>query len=625
MASSGINNLFNYGRALPEPFTAVSKKVSVSSKYGDKTSSTLCATVIKAIHAYIDCLEGNEKGAVGLTGDFCVAEYKSSAGPSAFHLVVYNKSSGTIKACVYDQNTEMVEEYVANARARDGAAILFAMMPELLSDEEFQSHFDKYKAERDEGYPKAEEAMLSMAVLCDNAYRRIKDAGCAAHIRAEINASGTMDRLSKMQLDRGEYEPHTVCAGEFQIFARTAASHTIKSAKTVIGNEDFEGKFPLSARRLTPFEQSLVPRLPSWYIIPQEVVDICKHASVTTGKTSPMRNFLLRGPAGTGKTMGAKAIAAGLGLPYMKYTCSADTEVYDFIGQVFPETDKPTTGNAELDLEREQLKAQGGITYQNVAALMHLPDLDDMEYDPEGVYRALTGSEKPSATARECMELVLEKVTEKVRLLSKTSERSQGGGQRFSYIETDFLRALKNGYVIEIQEPTTIVQPGVLVGLNSLLEQEGTITLPTGEVIRRHPDAVVVVTTNVSYEGCRGMNQSIIDRMNLVRDVELPEPEVMVQRAMSVTGATDEYEVSEMVKVVDSMAKYCRTHGISDGNVGMRSLIDWIMSSMVTENPYESALYTIISKATSDENDRYTLIENVLEPVFSATRYKKAV
>ena len=33
-----------------------------------------------------------------------------------------------------------------------------------------------------------------------------------------------------------------------------------------------------------------------------------------------MRNFLLRGPAGTGKTQGARAIAAGLHLPYMKYT-----------------------------------------------------------------------------------------------------------------------------------------------------------------------------------------------------------------------------------------------------------------------------------------------------------------
>lgn len=116
---------------------------------------------------------------------------------------------------------------------------------------------------------------------------------------------------------------------------------------------------------------------------------------------------------------------------------------------------------------------------------------------------------------------------------------------------------------IEIQEPSTIVQPGVLVGLNSLLEQTGSITLPTGEIIERHPDAVVVVTTNVSYEGCRGMNQSVIDRMSLVRDVEMPTPEVMVQRAMSVTGATDEYQVSQMVQVVNDLAEYCRKNSIT--------------------------------------------------------------
>jgi len=75
-------------------------------------------------------------------------------------------------------------------------------------------------------------------------------------------------------------------------------------------------------------------------------------------------------------------------------------------------------------------------------------------------------------------------------------------------VETDFVKALKHGYLVEVQEPSTIIQPGVLVGLNSLLEQEGSITLPTGEIIRRHPDTVVIVTTNVSYEGCRPMNRA---------------------------------------------------------------------------------------------------------------------
>ena len=245
-----------------------------------------------------------------------------------------------------------------------------------------------------------------------------------------------------------------------------------------------------------------------------------------------------------------------------------------------------------------------------------------LSYDPAGVYKALTGSEKPDASSQDCMAIVLDKVTEKVRALSKRDENAKSSGQTYTYVETDFIKALKNGYVIEIQEPSTIVQPGVLVGLNSLLEQTGSITLPTGEIIERHPDAVVVVTTNVSYEGCRGMNQSVIDRMSLVRDVEMPSPEVMVQRAMSVTGATDEFQVSQMVQVVNDLAEYCRKNSITDGSYGMRSLIDWIVSTEITGDAYNSAMYTIISKATSDELDREALISAVLEPIIPPKRRK---
>lgn len=153
-------------------------------------------------------------------------------------------------------------------------------------------------------------------------------------------------------------------------------------------------------------------------------------------------------------------------------------------------------------------------------------------------------------------------------------------------------------------------------------EQGGSITLPTGEVIQRHPDTVIVVTTNVTYEGCRSLNQSVVDRMSLVEDIELPSPEVMVQRAMAVTGATDEYQVSQMVQVVNDMSDYMRKNNITDGSCGMRSLIDWITSAEITGDVYRSAISTIISKASSDEDDREALKTTVLEPIFAPSRKK---
>ena len=620
--SVSINNLFNYSRSLPVPFdTMTNKKVKVASMYGAKTESTLCGSVIKAVHAMCRCMNGTGEGAVGqIDTNKSVAEYKSSVGPDAYHLVVFDAASGSALASVYDKNTELIEQYVAHPSQRDGAAIFFALMPFLMSDAEFDETFQEYYDQFIAGYPDMAKATESMAILCDNAYRRIKDDTCPAHINITVDKSGNLMRVSQGQLDSGSFVPNSVTAGEFTIFAKTGPA-VIKKAGVVVEHTDFVGKYPLTpGRTLSALELSLIPKLPEWYIIPPEVVDICKHAQKTTGRPMQMRNFLLRGPAGTGKTMGAKAIAAGLGLPYMKYTCSANTEIFDFTGMIFPETDAVSTGSSELDREREILKSMGGISYANVAKLMRLPDLDDMDYDPAGVYQALTGVENLAATVQDCMSVVLEKVTEKVQALSKRAENRQSSGQNYTYVETDFVKALKHGYLVEVQEPSTIIQPGVLVGLNSLLEQEGSITLPTGEIIRRHPDTVVIVTTNVSYEGCRQMNQSVVDRMSLVKDIELPEPEVMVQRAMAVTGCADEYLVSQMVQVVNDMADYCRKNSITDGACGMRSLIDWVISAEISGDPYLSAKYTVISKATADEEDREALITTILDPMFATKR-----
>ena len=620
--SVSINNLFNYSRSLPVPFdTMTNKKVKVASMYGAKTESTLCASVIKAVHAMCRCMNGTGEGAVGqIDTNKSVAEYKSSVGPDAYHLVVFDAASGSALASVYDKNTELIEQYVAHPSQRDGAAIFFALMPFLMSDAEFDETFQEYYNQFIAGYPDMAKATESMAILCDNAYRRIKDDTCPAHINITVDKSGNLMRVSQGQLDSGSFVPTSVTAGEFTIFAKTGPA-VIKKAGVVVEHTDFVGKYPLTpGRTLSALELSLIPKLPEWYIIPPEVVDICKHAQKTTGRPMQMRNFLLRGPAGTGKTMGAKAIAAGLGLPYMKYTCSANTEIFDFTGMIFPETDAVSTGSSELDREREILKSMGGISYANVAKLLRLPDLDDMDYDPAGVYQALTGVENLAATVQDCMSVVLEKVTEKVQALSKRAETRQSSGQNYTYVETDFVKALKHGYLVEVQEPSTIIQPGVLVGLNSLLEQEGSITLPTGEIIRRHPDTVVIVTTNISYEGCRQMNQSVVDRMSLVKDIELPEPEVMVQRAMAVTGCADEYLVSQMVQVVNDMADYCRKNSITDGACGMRSLIDWVISAEISGDPYLSAKYTVISKATADEEDREALITTILDPMFAPKR-----
>lgn len=51
----------------------------------------------------------------------------------------------------------------------------------------------------------------------------------------------------------------------------------------------------------------------------------------------------------------------------------------------------------------------------------------------------------------------------------------------------------------------------------------------------------------------------------------------------------------------------------------MREFKSWVLSTMVTNDPYESALSTIISSASADPDNRAELISACLEPQYSKT------
>ena len=70
------------------------------------------------------------------------------------------------------------------------------------------------------------------------------------------------------------------------------------------------------------------------------------------------------------------------------------------------------------------LMSMGGINYANVAKIMNLPDLEDMDFDPAGVFQTLTGVTNDNATSRDCMAVVMDMVTEKIKALSKPAEKN---------------------------------------------------------------------------------------------------------------------------------------------------------------------------------------------------------
>ena len=602
MARGKLFESWSFKLSLPEPFDDPQysgMKDFGLSKYnsaGSVPKASLHAPTLRAILAYANLVNTSARGddttglgAIGHQGSsYRIAEY-CSAGKT--DCVVFNPNNGKFIASQFRGGSEVPSPYTVGPGAGSGSALLFALMPIFEEDSEFHDHFEELRSAMEAGWPDVDNALTHALTLCDNIYRRIENARNVgqAGVKLAVPQTGNITPLSRMAIDSGNYSPDGVVYGTFSVL-EVGAVHT--AAAKVYAREDFIGHYQLSTRTLTAREEAMVPQLPDWYIIPREVVRVCEHAQMTSTAQQPMRNFLFRGIAGTGKTMGAQAVAAGMHLPYCLMTCSANTEISDLIGQFIPDAGGSAAGDPDLG---------------------ELPTVSDIIMHPPSVYMALTGEYDDDKTEDD----VLQKLVEIA--VGRLAVKEEQHGQRIRYVDTPLVEAIRHGYVCELQEPSCIANPGVLVGLNALLDNCQQITLPTGERVQRHPDTVIIVTTNSDYSGCRGMNQSVISRMDLVYDIESPDLATMVRRVMNVTGCTDEQETTKMALVVRDIADRCRQTMINDGSCGMRELKAWVTSAMITKDPYESALSTVISSASVDPDNRADLISTCLEKQYTRT------
>lgn len=567
-------DIFGFGSA---PFPEIEKvKTGIASIYNPKGvsgKSTISNTLCRAIKAYAKGEKniGNQGLATTSKGQI-VAELETTS-TNEYDLVVYNRNSGSLLASTLDLDSGISKQYTVGRGKRMGTAIMFTILPLLLEDSEFKSCYEDIKNDllADDFASISNPTLFenSLHVMSDNAYRRI-NGSMSEKVPVVIPTTGNITQLKTLMVDNGTYSPDTVLVGEMRIFAEKKKKVAKKTGSH--DKEAFLSDYVLNPTRVfTDEEKARMVSLPSYYQISDAAVKICKHIKATHGRANSMKNFLLRGPAGTGKTMDAKAIACALGLPYGLKTCSANDEIFDVIGQLIPST------GSDINISAE-----------------------DVMFDTEGAYEALTGKKAPKGIDEtEVLNLLIEKKTE---------------AKGFRYVETDLLKAIKYGWVCEIQEPTVISQPGVLVGLNSLLEQDGSITLPTGEVIKRHPDCIIIVTTNINYEGCRTLNQSLVSRMNLCIDKPLPGKEEILNRVYEKSSFKDRTTLEEMVEIAISIDEYCRENEIADGVCGVREILDWAESVSITGDVYESAKDTIISKVTTDEDEIQNIISTYFEP-----------
>lgn len=173
-------------------------------------------------------------------------------------------------------------------------------------------------------------------------------------------------------------------------------------------------------------------------------------------------------------------------------------------------------------------------------------------------------------------------------------------------VESSIVTGCRRPSVIEIQEPSVISKPGTLVKLNGLLDDGAAITLTSGEVVRRNPETIILLTTNMGYKGCRGFNESVLSRMRMIFYSEPLTAKDMVERVLKKVPekAVERSILEKMADTVCEIQRYCRTEMVSGGVCGYREFEDWVWAYVMQGNVCSAALRTIVAKAAPEAEER---------------------
>lgn len=347
--------------------------------------------------------------------------------------------------------------------------------------------------------------------------------------------------------------------------------------------KEHQSRYHLSPeRQLTQEERSLIWKKPRSHKESEQERRISEEIARNWNRGEmKIANILLEGDAGSGKTQLAKALSANFGLPYTKVTCFADMDKSDIIGAILP----------VLNSER----------------------LEELEPNDQAALKALYEGDSFQSAASilaDVLKLTSEEAAWKLKQLLKLAvEHADGENVEYRFYPSEIVRAYQHGYLLEIQEPNVIRDAAVLMALNSALELDGSINLPT-EVIHRHPDFIVVITTNRSYAGARPLNEALRDRIQHAEKMDLPSKAVMIERAIAKTGYQNEQVLDVLAEIIMTLDIAARANAIK-GVAGMRSFFYWT-DAVAAGTPVKASLYhKVIYKITTD-SEEIKLLEEAL-------------
>ena len=546
-------------------------------------------------------------------------------------LVSYNPVSGETKGCIHKESTGQYLSYEFDSKIKglslsyDAVPLWMGIITTLMQNPAWIKEITplkEYLSEIFNGHSpiNSDEAYSTYALpICFYAGSTLLGNG-VNYVDYQFNLKLDNDKLpiiSKPFIEQKKVGPSKgkIITGNFKVFPVIDGSSSGVNEDGTIDIEQF--KLTFTNNDFTEDEKMMIPDIPKDNVTPREAVIILNEMKDTwdKGDVNKITQILAEGDAGSGKSYTARLIAAVLKRPYISFSCSPNTDESDIKGMLLPvaDTDEDYIGLTEEDIKiiRAADEANDDEIISSVATLMNLPTAIEISCFPELSASMLYGDNCELPTEQQMFADVQTRVLSKLKeLITKSKIENNKGTVRYKYIPSPIVTAIRNGYFLELQEPSCMLQQGMLSCLFDVLDKDsiGIMDTPIGR-IKKHPDFMIFLTTNRKYHGTKPLNEAFRSRFQIFLKMDSPNEDVITNRLVSKTKIDSDLArtCARIFKVVEETAKDINASGAAT----LRNLYNFADAMGRGKDVMFCVQHYLLWPITTDEDELEDLLEAV--------------
>ena len=447
-----------------------------------------------------------------------------------------------------------------------------------------------------------------LAAICWYMYLHISKDGKILLSLSETDTK--FKKLNALDVESGEISPSKgkrIIPNPFQIFMEGRTATKVFNPLDIDWEKYKSIPFERTLSDFSEEEKSRIPEEDPNEAPSPVLVGILDEIARTWNKRSVLRTsrILLEGGSGSGKTYLARSVARHLQRPYATHICGSTDGPEEFQGIIVPYVKRngvkvPT---ATPEMPKEKLEA-----YLSNPSLLWPKDFEmDMLYDPD--------------EAKNKAENLINNIVSLIKGSLSSNKATADNGISYEYIPSSITAAIEKGWVLEIQEPTCLLQQSALSCMFDALDKgsEGYFKTPCGE-IKRHPDFICIVTQNRKYKGTKPLNEAARNRFPFIEKMEDPSKPIIENRLLVATGVKDTDLISQVVDLYLALKEKGEDLN-ADGVVSFRNLqdfLDAINDGIDTKWAFERYLLNAITTDTEDQGELIEAVEDcsLLEGIY---------